>query len=236
MSRLSQYKKKEMTQKATFLFVVFIVLSILFFTFGFKLVIQSSIFLNNIFSKETVQEEQQSDDFFGVLDVDPVPNATNSAKIIVSGSTNNYPKIAIYINSKKVSETNVERSGTFSEEVGDLKKGENSVYVRAIAEKEKKSKKSDTYQVTYLSDKPKLEVTEPSDNSTTNKQEIKVAGTTDKDVSISVNNAPVVVDINGKFQTTVRLKDGENKLEIIAEDIAGNQEKKTITVVYKKDD
>jgi len=34
----------------------------------------------------------------------------------------------------------------------------------------------------------------------------------------------------------VRLKEGENKIQIVAEDIVGNQEQKELKVTYSKDD
>ena len=239
MTRLADHRKKEMTQKASSLFIVFIVVSILLFTFGFKLVIQASVIISNLLSKESTANQkaaEEDQDFFGTIDLDTLPTATNSAKLIVSGTTSDFDEVEIYINSEKVKESKTATNNEFSEEVGDLQKGDNEIYVRAIARKAKKTKSSDTYTVIYISDKPKLEVSEPGDNSTVNRQEVKVVGTTDKGNTVSVNNLPVVVDINGKFQTTTRLKDGENKIEIHVNDIAGNEEKKTLTVQYKKDE
>ena len=75
-------------------------------------------------------------------------------------------------------------------------------------------------------EKPKLEVSQPNDNTKTNKQEIKIEGKTDKETYIKVNGQPVVVDSQGAFQTLLKLNDGDNSIEIIAEDIVGNQEKR----------
>ena len=85
-------------------------------------------------------------------------------------------------------------------------------------------------------EKPKLEVSQPNDNSKTNKQEIKIEGKTDKETYIKINGQPVVVDSQGSFVTLFKLNEGDNSIEIIAEDIVGNQEKKTIKVTYSKDD
>ena len=46
---------------------------------------------------------------------------------------------------------------------------------------------------------------------------------------------PVVVDANGNFEISVRLKDGDNQITAKAQDIAGNEEIKTIKVTYQKD-
>ena len=44
-----------------------------------------------------------------------------------------------------------------------------------------------------------------------------------------------MVDANGSFETSVRLKDGDNQIVATAQDIAGNVETKTIKVTYQKD-
>ncbi len=100
----------------------------------------------------------------------------------------------------------------------------------------KNEKKTSDYNVFYSDDKPKLEITEPQDNSKTSKSEITIIGSTDNDITVRTNNLPVIVDATGKFRTTLRLKEGENKIEISAVDDAGNNETKTITVTYQKDE
>ena len=60
-------------------------------------------------------------------------------------------------------------------------------------------------------------------------------GETDKETYIKVNDLPVVVDAQGVFQTMVKLKEGENKIAIIAQDVAGNSEEKILILTYEKD-
>ena len=87
----------------------------------------------------------------------------------------------------------------------------------------------------YKSEKPKLEIKEPQDGLKTNKQEVNLVGETDKETYIKVNDLPVVVDAQGVFQTTLKLKEGENKIIITAQDIADNLEEKVLTVIYEKE-
>ena len=51
-----------------------------------------------------------------------------------------------------------------------------------------------------------------------------------------INNIPVVVSSSGSFQKQITLKEGENKIKIVAVDRAGNIETKEIKVIYEKDD
>lgn len=236
MSRLESHRKKQFFQKMIFFLICIVLLIGLLFFMGFKALINSSLFIGGLFSNKSDQSPETQDNFFGTLYIDSIPTATNSARIVVSGSASNFKTIEYYINDEKVDSRTVSDVPSFSDEIGNLKKGVNNVYIKAIAEDTDKEKKSQVYNVFYNDDKPKLEITEPQDNSKTSKSEITVVGTTDKDISVKVNQFPVIVDASGKFQSSIRLKEGENKIEITAIDDAGNIETKTITVTYQKDD
>lgn len=234
MSRLSEHRQKQFLRKLLFLVIGLIALGVFMVTIGFKLLINSSLMINRLTSGEETDQTQNTEDFFGSLEIDDLPIATNSAELIISGSVTNYDTVEIYINREKVKQLRL-TSDSFSEEVGDLRKGENVIYVKARASKEKKEEKTDSYSIQYISGKPKLEIKEPQENTKTSKSEIKVAGTANKDDEITVNNSPVVLDQNGNFETTVNLKEGDNTIEVEVEDIAGNIEKKSIKVTYQKE-
>jgi hypothetical protein len=236
MGRLAHHQKKQFAVK-TFIFIALFVAFILFLgTVGFKLIINGSLFINELANRSRNKSENTANrQTLTSLLVDPPPTATSSSHLIVSGSTVNFDMVEIYLNSEKVTDAFV-TGDTFSEEISGLEKGENSLYVIAKSKESDETKRSTKYTVIYKDEKPKLEVTEPGDNSRTNKQEIKVAGKTDKETYIKVNGMPVVVDVQGGFQTLVKLNDGDNTIEVTAEDIVGNTEKKTLKVTYSKDD
>lgn len=204
------------------------------FTFGIKMLLNTSSFISGLFPQPSIKPLAKIEGSFSSIDISSIPQATNSATITVSGSTLNFDTLYFYLNGRKVKEIE-STSDIFSEEIGDLEKGENDVYIKAKSTDSKTEKNTITYKVYYKSEKPKLEITEPSDNSTTNNQEIKIKGSTDKETYIHINDLPVVVDANGNFETSVRLKDGENQIVANAQDIAGNIETKTLKVTYQKD-
>ena len=109
-------------------------------------------------------------------------------------------------------------------------------WLKAQTQDGKNKKTTDTFTVLYKPEKPKLEISEPSDRSTVNNPEVTVKGKTDKEVYIRVNGLPVVVNAQGDFDATVRLKEGENTIAVDAEDVAGNFETKTLVVTYQKED
>lgn len=206
-------------------------------TYGFKLILNSSIFISDLFSKdEKTAPLNKNSDVYGSVNIDDIPVATNSAKIIVTGSVINYGKLEFYLNGEAVESKKMTTTDLFSVEIGDLERGENEVYVKALTEDGKNTKKTPVYKVVYKDEKPKLDISEPSDNSTVSTQEVTVKGSTDKEVLIKVNDLPVVVDVKGSFDATVKLKDGDNTITITASDTAGNVETKTLKVTYRKED
>jgi len=234
MGRLERVQEKKI--KNTIILYVVVLCTILYFifTFGIKLLLNTSSYISGLFPQPSAKPLSKTEDNFSSIDISSIPLATNSAKIIVSGSVLNFDTLEFYLNKIIVKEVQ-STSDIFNVEIGELEKGDNSVYILAKSSDSKTEKTTITYKVFYKSDKPKLEITEPSDNSKTSSQEIKVKGSTDKETYIHVNDLPVVVDANGNFETSVRLKDGDNQITATAQDIAGNIETKTFKVTYQKD-
>ena len=196
------------------------------------------MFMNNLLrGKQTQsQSETSNTDFYGILNVDEPDIATNSASIIVSGDATEFEDIEFYINNVKVDTAKVKSNGTFSQEIGKLRSGTNKVYVLASTKDGKNEKQSESYSVTFMNEPPELEIESPHEGDKTSKNEIQVKGKTAKDVSVHINNQPVVVGFEGSFSRTVRLNEGENTITIIATDIAGNTEEQQIKVIYEKDE
>ncbi|MFZ2026512.1 MAG: hypothetical protein WAV30_04465 [Microgenomates group bacterium] len=234
MSRLERHQNKTFIQKMAIAIVLFIAFVIFFFSIGIKVLVSFTLFLNQLANSGGKQQTTEQKKVFNTVAIDPIPSATNSATILFSGTALNFDSLEIYLNNEKLDEIDI--SDTFSGEVKGLEKGENTIYFIAKSSETKETKETDPYEVLYKNEKPKLEIQEPSDNSRTNKDDVKVSGQTDKETSIRINGQPIITDSEGKFSTMVRLKDGENKIQIVAEDIVGNQEQKEIKVTYSKDD
>ncbi|MBI4226083.1 hypothetical protein HY612_03125 [Candidatus Roizmanbacteria bacterium] len=234
MSRLEQQQKKQFTVNIIFVVLVLLTVIVLIFTVGLKILLNTSVFVAHLSEDKTIPLNKNQN-FIGGVDIDSIPVATNSSQIFVGGSVINFNEIEFYLNDDLVKETSLLSSDNFSEEIGDLKKGDNKVYVIAKSRDQNEEKKSKVFAVFYKSEKPKLEIKEPQDGLKTNKQEVKVTGSTDKETYIKINDLPVVVEAQGIFQTLIKLKEGENKIFIIAQDIAGNSEEKILTLIYEKE-
>lgn len=235
MGRLEQHQKKQLNNTIFFSLFILIAVIVLIFTFGLKILLNTSSFVARLTEKKSDTALKKNQNLIEDIDIDSIPVATNSARIFVGGSVVNFDQVEFYLNGDLVKEIMLLTSDNFNEEIGDLNKGGNEIYVIGKSKESEEEKKSKIFTVLFKGEKPKLEVKEPQDNLKTNSSEIKVLGQTDKETYIKVNDLPVVVDAQGIFQTLVRLKDGENKIIILAQDVAGNSEEKTLTVIYEKD-
>jgi hypothetical protein len=235
MSRLEKHLEKETKKRMIFLVLFFLVAIYLSFTFGLPLIINTSVFISQLNQKPTSVLSKNQNNNYALLTINEIPMATNSSKIDISGSTFNLDKVTIYLNSKKIKEKNVYGNLDFTEEITNLNPGNNEIYFLGFNKKGEMIKKTKPFVILYKDSKPKLEITSPKDNTTVDDQSLTIKGTTDKETVVKINEAPVVVDALGNFEADVGLIEGENKIKITASDIAGNQEEKTLTVTYQKE-
>lgn len=77
-----------------------------------------------------------------------------------------------------------------------------------------------------------LTVTEPTDNSIINANKAEVRGRTSPGAVVSVNGELAEVDGKGNFTTLVVLEEGPNLIEVIASDLEGNEESRTLVIIY----
>ena len=232
-SRLESHEKKQIAARIAFFFFILIVLIVLLFTFGLPLLINGSVYISNLFKHKELPTNNNVQ-IFGNIQITDIPDATNSAKFIVSGTLDQVSSVEFYINGEKVKEVDTADQNNFTTELGDLKPGDNEVYAIGLFKGSTQKKQTSKYSVVYGNKKPKLDISEPSDNSTTTHSEIKIAGKTDPGITVQINSLPVVVGSSGDFQTSIKLNEGDNKIKIDVSDSAGNQDEKTITVKYEK--
>jgi len=224
---------KNPQQKIIFTFFLVLFIFYFLFTFGIKIIFRVSSFIANFKSNPNHTIELKEENFIGDINIDNVHQATNSVTFLVQGSVLNFNEIAFFLNDKKVKKIDLDTETNFLEEIGNLKEGKNFFY--AVAKNKDHSKKTPIYEIFYKSKKPKLEISQPKEGEKFSTQEVIIRGITDKETFIKINDIPVIVDALGNFEQTIMLKnEGENTIQIIAEDIAGNLETKEIKVFYQK--
>ncbi len=77
-----------------------------------------------------------------------------------------------------------------------------------------------------------LTVSQPADGSIVDIGSVEVTGRTSPEAIVSVNGELVEVDGEGNFTIMVVLEEGPNIIEVIASDLEGNEESRTLVIVY----
>lgn len=214
-------------------FGAIVIIGYLFLTsVGLSMLADFSIFLNRFFSNNKDTENNVRLD---TLDVDELPPTTNSSEVTVSGFVHGFDILAFYLNDKKVEEKEVKKTEEFTQKITDLKKGQNEIYIVARSRSSNKEKQSPVMTIEYVADKPALTIDEPPNDATVHSEDIVVKGKTAKENSVTINGEPAVINSEGAFQETVRLKEGENTITVTAIDVAGNSTEVQIKVKYEKE-
>lgn len=149
--------------------------------------------------------------------------ATNSAKINISGFAASHSTVKIYLDDELVETTTAEDDGTFLTQNIDLVLGNNNIFGKTEDEKGKESLPSKTIKLIYDNEKPALEISGPPDNHIVlGERKLIVDGRTEPNVTVTINGEQAIVDSEGKFSRQFNLSDGTNIFTIESKDIAGN--------------
>lgn len=232
-SRLSRRLEKQ-SQKSLILSIVGIIF-VLFalFKFGVPLLANFGLFIANFKESGTITSQNKLS-FVAAPILNPLPTATNSATLAISGYANAENTIWLYVNGEPVSKNQVEKDGTFSIDSLKLSKGENEIFAKTVDKDNKESEASSNFTVIFKDTPPSLTIDSPSDGQSFAKDDktAQVRGKTDSGVKITVNDFWAIADGDGNYSYQLPLKDGGNKIKIVAQDEAGNKTEKEIKVTY----
>ena len=159
--------------------------------------------------------------------------ATNSAQLVVSGTSEPKSMVYVSINSEDLVKTTAGDDGNFEIKM-ILTEGSNVLSAIAVDEEGNKSRAAKAVSVWYSSKMPSLEIETPADNQefSGGNRRIEIKGKTDPETRITLNGRIVIVNSEGKFTSFYNLSDGENALEFRALDRAGNETNKKLTARY----
>lgn len=166
--------------------------------------------------------------------LNPLPEATNSAKIKISGFALENSSVVLVVNGATVKKTKTDNWGKFEETI-NIEAGENTIKAKTVKD-EKESGYSDEITIKYLNKPPKLDITTPENNQEFSgvEKEITISGKTDSGNQLFINSRLIIIASTGEFDYGIKLKQGENKFEIKAIDKAGNETYKEIKVTYEE--
>ncbi len=227
-SRLSK-RIEQKTKKNLALSILGIILIILLvLKFGIPLLVNLSTLMSG--SQNKTETKVQNPSFIAPPVLDSFPQATSSGNIVISGIDSKNQTINLYINDELTDTTKTQDDGRFSFKES-IKPGDSSIKTKAVIN-DKESDFSNTITTSFKNAPPSLNINSPSDSQTFSKDQnaVEIKGTTDPDVKVTINGLWAITDSLGKFSYSLPLQNGENKITVIAQDTAGNQTKKEITV------
>lgn len=230
-SRLSR-RMETRSKKNLFLSVLGIVLIMfLMFKFGLPLLINLSLFLSG--SKDNQEQlKNQDPSFIAPPILNSFPQATSSADIIISGIASKNQTINLYINENLIDKIKTKDNGSFSFKE-KISTGENVIKTKAVVG-DKESEFSEIITTVFKNAPPSLNISSPTDGQSFAKDQniAEIKGVTDIDVKVTVNGLWAITDNNGNFLYRLPLQNGENKIKVVAVDIAGNKTEKEIKVNF----
>lgn len=219
--------------RRTLLFSLLGIIAVLatLFKVGIPLLVNFSLFIGK-FSKP-YEEKANNQTFIAPPVLSPLPSATNSAILAVSGKVILAESVKLYLNGELVDKIQVEKD-RFSFPGLSLKAGENLIQARAVTKEEKESELSNQHIVVLKIDPPSLTLESPKDQQVFGKDEstILLLGKTDPGTKVTVNDFWAIVDEQGNFSYSLALASGENKIKVIATDEAGNKAEVQRSVTY----
>ncbi len=233
VQRLAQREERATVKRIISLSAFSIILAVFIFTLGIPLLGRFADVLDSFFGNRS--EEQITDkEIPRPPSLDQLPQATNSAKLAISGFSDEGTVVDIYFNSEKVSQVKT-RDGKFTYEDLILKDGENQISAKAASKLGKESDFSPTQTIILDKEEPTLEVETPAEGQTfSGDNRIRVSGKTDRDSQVYANGFLASVDFEGKFEVFVPAGEGETTIEIKAIDEAGNTKVVTRKINFRR--
>ncbi len=233
-SRLNRNLERKSKQRFILTIAGTILILILLLRFGVPLLVNFSLFIAGVKSNSSSSQTTNSQ-FVSPPILDTTLTATNSASIDISGNAAANESVKLYVNNTAVDEVNTQSDGSFTFKGVTLTQGGNEISAKA-KNGNSESAMSDSVSITYATNVPALSIDQPSDGQgfSGDQKTVTVKGKTDPNIRVTVNGFWAVTDATGNYSYTLSLQSGDNKIDVIASDTAGNKAEKVITVHYSQ--
>ena len=164
-----------------------------------------------------------------VITLPTADTVTNQKDLSVEGTATPNSTIQLFNNDKEVATAEVDENGAFTVPI-NLTEGKNKLAITSTLNGTIIGK-SDSVIVTLDTITPELSIDNPQDGDIVEQLTINVEGTvSDENLKhVKVNGQEAIVT-DTSYTKEITLKNGENTIEVVAEDLAGNTETKTVTI------
>jgi len=232
-SRLTKIEEKRSFKQALlFSALTFVTIIILIFL-GLPALVKLVTFLGDL--KSSGQKIENIDTISPPTPVlQPLPEATNSTNITITGFSEEGTTIKLFLNGEIAKEVVTGKDGSFVFDQINLSSNENKIKTKAADASGNESQFSSESIVVFDNQPPDLNILSPNDQDKffDKDREITVNGQSESNLDILVNDRLAYADSEGKFSSLIRLNEGENNIKVQAKDKAGNETTKEIKVTY----
>jgi bacillopeptidase F len=157
---------------------------------------------------------------------------TNESEVTVEGTASPETTVEVLQNGEEAGTVEIGEDGSFAVNT-ELTEGENE-FIAVTYVNGEQADESESVTVTLDTEAPELSIDSPEDGEYTNRETATVEGTVSDDHldTVTVNGQETAVT-DGEFSQRILLDEGENIIEVVAADEAGNTTTETITVYAK---
>ena len=232
LSRLERHRRKQSNRQAA----IYIFLSIVFIAGLVKWGIPALIGIASWWSgDEQVSQETQSNIRPQAPVLDPLPEATYSASIKVSGYSLGDMRVRLQVNGMDLDEKRTDNDGRFEFSGISLSNDENRIELKTVDDLDNESNVTSAVVILDTS-KPVLEINSPDEEHQfygLDQKNLEIQGKVDEpEDRVTVNDNFAQVDSEGKFVYRTVMSEGANDFVIKVVDRAGNTTERLFRVFY----
>lgn len=202
--------------------LLFLVLVIFMATVGLRILINTALFVSDAVNKNRTDDRTATGQLLEDPTVEALPVATNSAELAISGTIPKAGSVTFYVNN------NDQKKLLLTDETFDttvhLFPGDNTIYIELEDGDTGKTYQSEKQSISFVSEKPNLEITSPTDGTKVTSDSVDIVGSTDQGNSIRINGRPGIIGGGGSFTIPYLLKDGDNEITVTVMNAAGSVE------------
>ncbi|WP_246880481.1 S8 family serine peptidase [Sporosarcina sp. 6E9] len=160
---------------------------------------------------------------------------TNEKNISIEGTASPATTIRLSNNGEEVGTAEIGDDGAFSFTT-DLTEGANEFVAVTLVDGDAASS-SEKVTVTLDTEAPELTIDSPVDGDITNENTVGVEGTvSDAHLdSVTVNGEEAEIEEDGSYFKRISIEEGANEITVVATDLAGNSETKSVTITVSQD-
>lgn len=233
-SRLGRFENRKAQKRLWIAIGGSIGLLVFIAIFGLKLLVGFSLLVDKIRGNSPVTTQAQNSELTPPI-LDPQPEATYSATLSISGKGLAKTQAIIYINDIQMKKVPVEDDNTFLLPNFPVDEGDLTISTKLLDAKGNVSELSNLIKITIDRKPPVLEITKPSDGTKIQDgtKKVIIEGKTDEDAKLTINDRIAIVRMGGGFSYSMPLSDGDNTLNVVAIDPAGNRTTVQLKISYQ---